>query len=450
MEIRANELRIGDFVAAPRHVPAPMARPFTTPPIARLLGYFVGDGNLNRYKYNRYIRFAEGDRALLSCYEGVMRVALAGWQDGGGTPAVSTYKHSTKRCWYAQVACRRLFDLIESLGLNKPAANKVVPEELMTASDDEVLQFIAGLFDADGTSSKGTVTFGSASRDLLQGVAKLLRRFGILTGLTKNRPRFYKLTVGDAVSLAIFRRVMPVFKKLRLGVIGRPQERNADDNIAWSRVQSVRQIKSDTGVLYDFDVPPWRNYIAAGLVVHNSASKAAGEEFALAYCNTYGVPVLVTHCVNAFGERQYAEKYLPLVIRRLLAGETIFVHADKDRVTSASRHYVHARNVAAALHWLVDESIPWRPTPGSKINLGGQVELAADVLAERVAGILGVPAKLQKVAFHASRPGHDMRYALVDDLGPLGFAYPVDFDESLERTVKWYQSNPTWLAGGPA
>ena len=191
-----------------------------------------------------------------------------------------------------------------------------------------------------------------------------------------------------------------------------------------------------------------------------SASKAAGEEFALAYHNTYALPVIITHCVNAFGERQHPEKYLPLLIRRILDGETIFVHSNETKDVAAARWYVHARNIAAALLWLVDPNrhrLPdgsWasdpRPQPGSKINLGGQVELAADALAQRVGLILDKAPKLQRVAFHASRPGHDMRYALVDDLERNGFQYPVAFDESLERTVNWYRTNPQWLVGGDA
>lgn len=202
-----------------------------------------------------------------------------------------------------------------------------------------------------------------------------------------------------------------------------------------------------------------------------SASKAAGEEFALAYHNTYGLPVVITHCVNAFGERQHPEKYLPLLIRRILNDELIFVHCSEDKSLAATRFYVHARNVAAALYWLIDPDrrvprpdlkpvVPGivfgttvedlRPQPGSKVNLGGQTELAADVLAHHVGLILDKRPKLQRVAFHASRPGHDMRYALVDDLARNGFTYPVAFDESLRRTVLWYRDNPQWLAGGDA
>ena len=188
-----------------------------------------------------------------------------------------------------------------------------------------------------------------------------------------------------------------------------------------------------------------------------SAAKASAEEFALAFHNTYGLPIVITHCVNVFGERQHPEKYLPQVVRAILRDETIFVHCSEDKVVAATRWYVHARNIAAALYWLVDlhrHRLPGvimrdtRPQPGNKINLGGQIELAADALAERVGAILGRAPRLQRVAFHASRPGHDMRYALVDDLERNGFTYPVGFEESLERTVNWYRANPQWLAGG--
>lgn len=224
---------------------------------------------------------------------------------------------------------------------------------------------------------------------------------------------------------------------------------------AWSRDTSVAAARIVGGDLEAY--APWDRYRSSNPY---SASKAAAEEFALAYHNTYDLPVVITHCVNAFGERQHPEKYLPLLIRRIQADELIYVHCNEDKNLAATRWYVHARNVAAALYWLVDPNRhrnaegQWtsdpRPRPGSKVNLGGQIELAADVLAHRVGLVLDKAPKLHRVSYHASRPGHDMRYALVDDLGRNGFTYPVAFDESLRRTILWYRDNPQWLVGGDA
>ena len=59
-----------------------------------------------------------------------------------------------------------------------------------------------------------------------------------------------------------------------------------------------------------------------------SASKAGGEELAVAFENTYGLPVYITHTMNVFGQRQHPEKYIPMCIRRVRDGETITIHSD--------------------------------------------------------------------------------------------------------------------------
>ena len=59
-----------------------------------------------------------------------------------------------------------------------------------------------------------------------------------------------------------------------------------------------------------------------------SASKAGGEELAVAYENTYGVPIYVTHTMNVFGERQHPEKFIPMCIRKARDGESVTIHSD--------------------------------------------------------------------------------------------------------------------------
>ena len=73
-----------------------------------------------------------------------------------------------------------------------------------------------------------------------------------------------------------------------------------------------------------------------------SATKAGGEELAVAYENTYQLPVYITHTMNVFGERQHPEKYIPMCIRRIRDGEKVTIHSDSTRTVPGSRHYIHA------------------------------------------------------------------------------------------------------------
>ncbi|MBN8542020.1 MAG: GDP-mannose 4,6-dehydratase [Deltaproteobacteria bacterium] len=173
-----------------------------------------------------------------------------------------------------------------------------------------------------------------------------------------------------------------------------------------------------------------------------AATKAGGEELCLAYANTYKLPVVITHCMNIFGERQHSEKFIPLVIRRVLQGEKVIIHADADRKTPGSRHWIHARNVAAAVLFLVQS----RAATSEKYNIVGEKEVDNLAMAQSISKILGRPLISELVDFHSSRPGHDLRYALDGaKLAQLGWNIPLDFEHSLAKTVNWYLSRPEWL-----
>lgn len=175
-----------------------------------------------------------------------------------------------------------------------------------------------------------------------------------------------------------------------------------------------------------------------------SATKAGGEELALAYANTYSMPVIITHCMNLFGERQHPEKFIPHVIRKVLDGSLIHIHADSERKTSGSRSYIHARNAAdAVLHLLTKVKTH---NGRDKWNIAGDKEMSNLELAQFIANHLGKQLHARLVDFHSSRPGHDLRYALDGTkLHRAGWRSPVDFEDSLRKTIDWYMANPAWL-----
>ncbi len=171
-----------------------------------------------------------------------------------------------------------------------------------------------------------------------------------------------------------------------------------------------------------------------------SATKAAGEDLSLAWGNTYGIPVIVTHTMNMFGERQHPEKFIPLCINKILAGEEILIHSTPD-FKPGSRFYIHARNVADATLFIMREG-----ANHDKYNIKGEREVDNLEMAYRIGNILGYAVNARCVDFHSSRPGHDLRYSLSGTkLRYMGYRTPVDFDTSLERTIRWFNSNRKWL-----
>lgn len=180
-----------------------------------------------------------------------------------------------------------------------------------------------------------------------------------------------------------------------------------------------------------------------------AATKAAAEDMCHAYANTYRMPITITNTMNVFGERQHCEKYCPLVIRKVLDGDEVIIHADKTLSKAGSRFYIHARNLAAGLLFLIQqgcETLSADDPAEGQYNIVGEKELDNLQFAQFIADTLERPLKYRMVDFHSSRPGHDMRYALDGSkMAKLGWTPPVGFEESLRRTILWYQDHQRWL-----
>jgi len=181
-----------------------------------------------------------------------------------------------------------------------------------------------------------------------------------------------------------------------------------------------------------------------------SASKAGGEELAVAYENTYGLPVYITHTMNVFGERQHPEKYIPMTIRKVRDGETVTVHSDKTRTIPGSRHYIHAEDVSSAILFLLNHEGKFEPTWGNakcpKFNIVGAEELNNLQLAQIIAEAQGKELSYELVDFHSSRPGHDLRYALDGDkMKELGWVPAKSVTERIKEVTNWTIQNKRWI-----
>ena len=121
-----------------------------------------------------------------------------------------------------------------------------------------------------------------------------------------------------------------------------------------------------------------------------SATKAAAEEIAVAYENTYGLPIYITHTMNVFGERQHPEKFIPMCIKKTRDGESVTIHSDSTKTIPGSRHYIHAEDVADAVLFLLDYEgefeVTWGGAKCPKFNIVGSEELnnleLATIIAE--------------------------------------------------------------------
>jgi dTDP-glucose 4,6-dehydratase len=145
--------------------------------------------------------------------------------------------------------------------------------------------------------------------------------------------------------------------------------------------------------------------------------------------------------MNAFGERQHVEKFIPLCIKKILNNELIQIHSYPDKKTSGSRFYIHSQNIANAVLFLIKNG-----KIGEKYNISGEKEVTNLELAQLIAKFIGKELNYELIDFHSSRPGHDLRYGLDGTkLFSMGFELPVNFEESLQNMVNWTLENQKWL-----
>lgn len=172
-----------------------------------------------------------------------------------------------------------------------------------------------------------------------------------------------------------------------------------------------------------------------------SASKSAAEQICIAYENTYKIPLMIVNVMNAFGERQHVEKFIPLCIKKIMNNEKVYIHSYPDKIESGTRFYIHSRNIASAILFLIKNG-----TNGEKYNISGEREVSNLEMAQMIAKFMNKELSYKMVDFHSSRPGHDLRYGLDGSkLFNMGFKLPMNFEDSLKKVVEWTLDNQKWL-----
>jgi len=183
-----------------------------------------------------------------------------------------------------------------------------------------------------------------------------------------------------------------------------------------------------------------------------SATKAGGEELAVAFENSYSLPVYITHTMNVFGQRQHPEKFIPMCIKNIRDDKTITIHCDETKTVPGSRHYVHAEDVSDAILFLLNqptvvESGNYGNAKCPKFNIVGGEEVNNFDLAQMIADTQGKELKYQMVDFHSARPGHDLRYALSGEkMAKMGWKPTRSLSERIAEVTRWTLDNERWIA----
>lgn len=169
-----------------------------------------------------------------------------------------------------------------------------------------------------------------------------------------------------------------------------------------------------------------------------AASKAGGEALCPAYAAQYGMPLVVSHCSNAYGPMQDREKFIPLAAEKIRTEQLVQIHARAGK--PSSRLYIHVDDVSRAVLTILTKGGVIHDPSSGRYNIVAAEELSNLLVAEMIADALGKPLRAELVENPPNRPKPDMRYALSGQrLEALGWAPEVPFDAGLRDALGLYE-----------
>ncbi|THG54829.1 MULTISPECIES: dTDP-glucose 4,6-dehydratase [Muribaculum] len=175
-----------------------------------------------------------------------------------------------------------------------------------------------------------------------------------------------------------------------------------------------------------------------------SAAKASSDHFVRAYHDTYGLPIIITNCSNNYGPYQFPEKLIPLFINNIRHRKPLPVYGRGENVRDWLYVEDHARAIDLIFH---------NGKVAETYNIGGFNEWKnidiIKVIIKTVDRLLGNPEGYSDslITYVADRAGHDLRYAIDSRKlqRELGWEPSLQFEEGIERTVRWYLDNQQWM-----
>ena len=175
-----------------------------------------------------------------------------------------------------------------------------------------------------------------------------------------------------------------------------------------------------------------------------SASKAGSDHLARAYVHTFQLPLVTTNCSNNYGPFQFPEKLMPLMIQKVIRGQSLPVYGDGSNVRDWLYVEDHCRGLFLSL---------LKGRIGETYNIGGRCEMKnIDVVHAIIDAVNAARPELQRsaealITYVKDRPGHDRRYAIDCSkiAAELGWEPRETFQSGLRRTVQWYLDNAAWV-----
>jgi dTDP-glucose 4,6-dehydratase len=166
-----------------------------------------------------------------------------------------------------------------------------------------------------------------------------------------------------------------------------------------------------------------------------AATKASADLLARSYFRTYGLDVRVTRSSNNYGPRQFPEKFIPLLVTRLIKNLKVPIYGNGLN----TRDWIHVEDHCRALYLVLTSG-----QAGEIYNIGGGKELKNLDLAKMLIVLTGKDDS--SIEYVPDRLGHDLRYSVDSEKisRELGFEPSIEFNSGLESTLRWYMENESW------
>lgn len=175
-----------------------------------------------------------------------------------------------------------------------------------------------------------------------------------------------------------------------------------------------------------------------------SASKASSDHFVRAYCDTFGLPVIISNCSNNYGSFQFPEKLIPLFINNIKNSKALPVYGKGENIRDWLWVEDHARAIDVIFH---------TGKIGDTYNIGGHnewknidlIKVMCSIMDRKLNREEGTSEKL--ITYVTDRAGHDLRYAIDSTKlkNELGWMPSLQFEEGIEKTIDWYLENEEWM-----
>ena len=173
-----------------------------------------------------------------------------------------------------------------------------------------------------------------------------------------------------------------------------------------------------------------------------SASKAGSDHLVRSWNKTYGLPTLITNCSNNYGPRQFPEKFIPLIIQKIINNSKIPIYGNGNNI----RDWLFVKDHVNALLKIANDG-----ENGARYCIGGGQEIQnielVKLICEKMDKKLQRNQKSSRLITHVpDRPGHDYRYSIDYSLikDKLNWSPDTPLEKGIEKTLDWYLNNQLW------